>query len=101
MRIQLNLARTIKQDKTIVRKFLQLCHEPVDVLHKMLHAINQTAIGSPILNFLDIIKGNQVSNVDVAFVLEGFCCRIEIANFYGPALLFGNFLDYMAECGFA
>lgn len=81
MRVQFNLPWTVKNNKGIFTKLVQLFNQPINILNEVLHAVHEPAIRPEVLQLLDIFKGDQVANVDVTLVLEYLGSRIQVANF--------------------
>jgi DNA-binding ferritin-like protein (Dps family) len=56
--VQLHLAWTVEEDVT-GRECLKLLLEPLEVLEKIFHAVDETAIGTEIKFFHDSLGGDE------------------------------------------
>jgi len=101
VRVKFNLSWTVKKNKTIIRELLQFCQKPIYIIYQVLHTVDEAAIGTPVLHFLNIVKRDQISDIDVTLIFENFGCWVEITNFYCAALLLGDLLNCMTKSRFA
>jgi len=95
--VELDLAWTIEEHEAFIWKLLELLQEPIYVIDKVLHAVYETSVRTPIFYFLDIIKWDQIPNIDVALVLENFCSRVQVTNLNSATLLLRDFLNRVAK----
>ena len=47
---------TVKKDKGVICKFVQLVDKPVYVLNKVLHAIYKATVWAEVFELLDVVK---------------------------------------------
>lgn len=78
VRVQLNLARHVKDDKVLLRQRVEALGQEVEILHQELEAVDESTVGPQAHFFHDILERDEIFNVQVGLVLKGFGGRVEI-----------------------
>jgi len=76
MRVEFDLARAVEQDEGIFCEFLELFHQPIYVLDEVLHTVDEASIWTILQLLLYIVERDQVTDVNVAFILEDLSSRV-------------------------
>jgi len=78
MCVQLNLARHVEDDQVVFGDLLERLRQKVEVLHEELEAVYQAAVGPEAHLLHDILKANQVLDVEIGLKGELFGGRVEV-----------------------
>ena len=76
VRVEFYLTRAVKEYKAVLGKIIQLIYQPVNVFDEVLHAVDEATVGPPVLKLLYVLQRDQITNVDIALVLEDLSCRV-------------------------
>lgn len=93
MRVELNLAGTIKNYERVVRELGDVVDEVINVLYQILHTVDQPAVWPIVHQLLNIVESYHVSYVQVAPVLEDLSSGVEIDHLEGPLVCVSYLLE--------
>ena len=97
MGVELNLPWTVKNNERVVCKLRNVVYKVINMLYQILHAVDQTTVGSIVHQLLHIIKGYHVANIEVTPVLEDLCCWVKINYLKGPLVCISDLLESVAQ----
>lgn len=78
MRVQLDLARAVKQEVVLASEFVKVCLQPIEVLLEVLYAEDEATVWAETGSVHHIVNCNQFRNVNRALVRQTIVGRIEV-----------------------